>query len=288
MKTILKKMSMLILSFISVLFIFLPISNNLLTAYAAPLLGDESTILSDKEIQPDIKLNVKSKNIVKGKSFQIKVYNTLEDQSISYKSNDESVATVSSEGMITGIEFGSAVITVTIKQEAKTIATLQCNVSIGVPAICVRFTKSDLLMVVGQKTTLKYLIAPFNTAEDVRFLSLNPTVADISVGGRISAASVGTTYCFALIDSGYSSCKVSVISQEMYEQLKALGYEDLTTLPKDLLEAVISVPANEDQVVPDIVSNSIEKKAITDNSKESELLPFELPLLPFTEFNIAK
>ena len=236
-KSIIKK-SMLVLSFMFFFVLFLPITGHELTVYAKEAVAsvtDEATNPSAKEILPEIKLNVKSKDIVKGKSYTLKVYNTTAAQTITYKSSDETIACITDKGIVKGIEIGSAAITVIVKEENKTVATLQCEINVGVPAICIRFTKSDVLMVVGQKTTLKYLIAPYYTVEVALFTSLDSEIASISTGGRISAKTVGVTNCYALIDNGYSKCKVTVISEEIYNELVTMGYEDLSTVPSDVL-----------------------------------------------------
>lgn len=225
------------LSFLLFFVLFMPFTGQLLTAQAKELTIDDTS--TTKEVLPEAKLNVKSKELVKGKTYTLKVYNTTETQTVSYKSNDTSIVTVNQKGIMTGVDIGSAVITVTIKEGSKTITTLQCDITIGVPAIYVKFTKSDLVLVLGQKTNLKYLIAPYNTVEAPIFTTLNSDFVTVSTGGRITAKGIGTTYVYALIDNGFSKCKVTVISEETYEFLKENGISDLSTITSGDLKAAL-------------------------------------------------
>jgi uncharacterized protein YjdB len=197
--------------------LFLPITGRLNIVQAKEVTTKEDTTV--KEVLPEIKLNVNSRELVKGKSFFLKVYNTTEKQTISYKTSDENYVTVTDTGLVKGIEIGSATITVTVKEGNKTITSLQCDVTVGVPALSVRITKSDLLLVVGQSTTLKVLVAPYNTVEEIRFSSSDYDILDITPGGRIKANNEGVAYVYAIVDNDFSKCKVVVISEERYQEL---------------------------------------------------------------------
>lgn len=126
-----------------------------------------------------------------------------------------------------------------MKEGSKVVTTLQCDITVGVPALSIRIIKSDLLLVVGQRTTLRVLVAPYNTVEEVRFTNLGSQIFDLTTGGRIKALEVGTSYAYALIDNGYSRCKVTVISEETYHSLVDLGYSDLSKIT-DLEEVLPS------------------------------------------------
>ncbi len=217
----------LLLGFLIFFVLFLPFTGDLLTAQAKDISSSDQTT-TVKEVLPEIKLNVKSKELVKGKSYNLKVYNTTDNHTIQYKSSDNSIVMVSDTGYVTGVEIGTATITVTVKEGAKIISTLQCDITVGVPALSIRFTRQDLLLVVGQKTTLRVLVAPYNTVETTRYTTLDSEVASISTGGRITAKTEGTTYVYALIDNGFSRCKVTVISEETYAALNELGVTDLS------------------------------------------------------------
>jgi uncharacterized protein YjdB len=165
--------------------------------------------------QTDIKLNVSSKSLVKDTTFDLKLYNISDTNKVSYKSDTASVATVDDKGTITAVDYGTAVITVTVKAGLKTIATLNCEVTVGPPAISIILTKTDITLTVGDKTTLTAILKPNNTVEEAKFSSNDSTIANVSIGGRITAKSAGVTYVFASISNGkYDMCKVTVVEKD--------------------------------------------------------------------------
>lgn len=181
------------------------------------------------ETQAEIKLNVKTKALVKDTKYTLKVYNLSENQKASFKSSDPSIASVDEEGVVCGIANGTAVITVTVKEGLKTVATLTCDVTVGPPAISVKWTKSEIILTVGKRTTLKTILLPYNTAESVKFYSSDTEIATVTSTGKITAKSEGSTYVFAMIENGkYDFCKVIVVDKDTYEQL-AGSLEDYET-----------------------------------------------------------
>ncbi len=212
------KKCIFVLSFLLIFVLFLPFTSKSSEAYAKTTTEESSS--ASKDTQAEIKLNVKSKDIVKGKTYSLKVYNITENQTVTYKSSDTNIVTVDDKGEITGVEIGTATVTVTVKEGIKTIGTLQCDINVGVPAISIRFTKTELKMALGQKTTLKYIIAPYNTVETARFSSTDSSIVSISSGGRVTAKSVGATTVYAIVDNGITKCTITVVEKDDSIQLE--------------------------------------------------------------------
>lgn len=167
------------------------------------------------ENQSDIKLNVKSKALVKDTTFTLKVYNLADNHKVSYKTNSSQVASIDDKGVITAVDFGTTLITVTVKDGFKTVATLECEVTVGPPALSIKLTKSEITLSVGRRTTLSAILKPNNTVEEARYSSNDSNIASVSIGGRVTAKSVGVTYIFASIDNGkYDICKVTVVESD--------------------------------------------------------------------------
>lgn len=184
----------------------LPYSNNFMVAHASSV--DEGL--------SDIKLNVQSKSLVKDTTFTLKVYNLKENHKVSYKSSSSSIATVDEKGVITAVDFGNTTITVTVKDGFKTVATLDCEITVGPAALSIVLTKTEITLKVGRKTTLTAILKSNNTVEEAKFSSNDPEIASVSIGGRITAKSVGVTYIFAYIDNGkYDVCKVTVTEADV-------------------------------------------------------------------------
>ncbi len=231
------KKCIFVLSFLLIFVLFLPFTGKGLEAFAKTSTDDAS---ASKEIQAEIKLNVKSKDLVKGKTYSLKVYNVTETQTVTYKSSDTNIVTVDDKGEITGVEIGTAAVTVTVKEGNKTTGTLQCDINVGVPAISIRFTKTELKLALGQKTTLKYIIAPYNTVETARFSSIDSSIVSISSGGRATAKGIGVTTVYAIVDNGITKCTITVVEKDDSIQLED---GDEYTEPGKSPEATISPTA---------------------------------------------
>jgi len=190
--------------FIFGLVLFLGVSlpyNNMLTAYAA----DETQ---------DIKLNVNSQTIVKGKNFSLYVYNLNEGQAISFVSSDPAIVSVNENGVVTGNLVGTATILVTVTEGLNTVDILSCEIKVGPPAVNVQFSRLELNMVVGQKITLERIILPLNAVENPKFSTYDRAIATVSAGGRVTAKAEGSTYIFAQLDNGrFAVCKVYIFPE---------------------------------------------------------------------------
>ena len=180
----------------------------------------------------DIKLNVNSQTIVKGKTFSIYVYNLCEGQTATFTSSAPTIASVDEFGTVTANLVGTATISITIVENEETILILPCEIKVGPPAISVQFSRLELSMIIGQKLTLERIILPLNTAETAKFSSYDTTIATVSAGGRVTAKAEGSTYIFAQIDNGrFAICKVYV-------------YPEGTILPEDTEDTTTSLLKN--------------------------------------------
>lgn len=158
------------------------------------------------------KLNVKSKAIVKGKDYALKVYNLSETQTVTFTSEDEKVASVSETGVVAAVSIGTTVVNVLVEDsESSETVALECKITVGPPALFIMLSRQEADMTIGQRAIMNWLIAPLNTVELPKFSSSNPEVATVSAGGIVTARSAGTAYIFAQIDNGYfSACRITV------------------------------------------------------------------------------
>ncbi|MDE7300424.1 MAG: Ig-like domain-containing protein, partial [Lachnospiraceae bacterium] len=163
------------------------------TAYGRDTSDAESGVQA-AETQAEIKLRVKTKALVKDTKYTLKVYNLSENQKAVFKSSDPETASVDENGVILGIANGTATITVTVKEGLRTVTTLTCEVTVGPPAINVKWTKPEIVLAEGKRTTLKTILLPYNTVESAKFYSVDPEVATGSSTGKITAKAPGTTY----------------------------------------------------------------------------------------------
>ncbi len=183
-----------------------------LGVFASPVLA--------KAAAPELKLNVKTKTLVTEKTYSLKVYNLSDSQTVTFKSDHPEFASVDDTGLVSANAVGTAIITATVKDDSKTVAQLECEITVGPPAISVKLTQPTIILMNGRKALLKTILQPLNTVENVKFSSLDSLIASVSSAGRITARSIGTTYLVAAIDNGkYDTCQVIIVDEEAYQAL---------------------------------------------------------------------
>ena len=146
----------------------------------------------------------------------------LDNLTFTYKSSDETVATVDENGLVTPLKAGTATITVTAKAVVtinggmpvltKT-ATAKCTVTvtdIAIPATNIELDAFSKTMTVGDKAKLTATVKPADTTDKVVWTSSKPTVATVDENGNITALATGTTEITATAGSVSAVCKVTV------------------------------------------------------------------------------
>ena len=134
------------------------------------------------------------------------------NKNVKWRSSDKSVATVSSDGKITGKAPGSAVITCTTEDGAYKAS---CVVAVKkyVKAKSVKLNKSSKTLYVTDTYTLKPTVSPSNASDkSVKWKSSDTKVAKVSSSGVVTAVGKGTaTITCTTKDGGYkASCKITV------------------------------------------------------------------------------
>ncbi len=268
-------------------------------AYTAPV-----TTAYANETQ-EIKLNVNSQTIVKGKSFSLYVYNLSDGQSVTYLSSDPAIASVDENGLVSANAVGSAIIFATVADEVNTVKTLSCEIKVGSPAISVQFSRLELAMVVGQKLTLERIVQPLTSVETPKFSSFDRSLATVSAGGRVTAKAEGTTYIFAQINNGrFAVCKINIISNEIPEPAtnsaldtpaEILSTEDTAVAVPENESAEKTVPAaseaevsTADEIAPVEETESapeVEENPFSDLMPDGEVVDFETFIKRLNEAN---
>ena len=168
----------------------------------------ECTVKVSVPVQ-NVTLNYNSISIVKGRTKNLTATVSPSDATYSGKvwsSSDESVATVSTGGVVTAIEGGKAVITVDVDGVKAT-----CDVEVIVHAESVSMNKTDLEMYIGDTETLTFTVSPANTTDQsATWTSSNTNVATVDENGKVTALSNGSTKIYASVDGKTASCNVKV------------------------------------------------------------------------------
>ena len=135
------------------------------------------------------------------------------DQSVTWSSSDESVASVSSGGVVTAKAAGSATITVKTNDGGKTAT---CSVTVLAKTVSVTgvsLSESSLSITEGDTRTLIATVTPENaTDKSVSWTSSDESVATVSSAGEVIAKSAGSATITVNTNDGgkTATCSVTV------------------------------------------------------------------------------
>lgn len=186
---------------------------------------DSQTVVLKAEGANDIKLNVSSKELVKGNSYTLRVYRSDSGHKISFRSSDTKVASVNYESgdkkcVIVGGKVGTATITVVVKDGsgflAKTVATLECEVTVGPPAYSIKFLQNTITINAGDRVNLfgKLEIKPGNSTEVPSYVVKNSDIGTISASGYFLGKQQGQTTVTATLKNGLSATITIIVNEE--------------------------------------------------------------------------
>lgn len=148
-------------------------------------------------------------NRVVGSTENLKARTTPSGQSVNWKSSNNNVATVSSDGKVTAVGEGSATITAQFTYGGRSYSD---SCTIDVISVNIRLSDSNLSLSVGESTRLTATSSPGSAS--VRWDSEDSSVATVNSGGQITAIGTGSTLIKASVTvngvSASSSCHVTV------------------------------------------------------------------------------
>jgi uncharacterized protein YjdB len=160
-----------------------------------------------------VALNTTSKTIAKGKSTTLKATVTPAKayQKVTWKSSNESVATVTSSGKVTAKKEGTVTITCTAADGTGKKVT--CKITVKTPATKIKLSKTTASLKVGKTITLKATVTPGKAYQKVTWKSSNTKVATVSPSGKVTARKKGTATITCTAADGSSkkaTCKITV------------------------------------------------------------------------------
>ena len=156
-----------------------------------------------------VKLSKTKAAIEKGKTLTLKATITpsdLADKSVTWKSSNTKVATVTKAGKVKGVKAGTATITCTSKA---TGAKATCKVTVGY----VKLDKIEAVINKGKAMTLKATVYPSKLEDrSVTWKSSNKNVATVSSKGKVKGVKAGTATitCTSNATGLKTTCKVTV------------------------------------------------------------------------------
>lgn len=161
-----------------------------------------------------VSLDAKSLKIYDGKSATLRATikpDNVSIKSLSWKTSNKKVATVSSNGVIKAINPGTCVITVTTKDTGKTAS---CKVQVvATPVKRVDLNKSTLTLAMDKTYQLKATTTPaYATNQKVTWKTSNKNIVAVSKTGKIKGIAPGTATITVITQDGNkkATCTVTV------------------------------------------------------------------------------
>jgi uncharacterized protein YjdB len=149
------------------------------------------------------------------------------NKTVSWSSSDTTIIKVDANGLLTGKSPGTAVITVTTQDGAKTANITATSVNVLLNSVTLN--RSVLSLGKGDTATIKAVVLPANASNKaVSWRSTDTTVASVSAAGFITTRKVGSAIIIATaVDSGHAadSLPLTVISAGSCGLLENNGFE---------------------------------------------------------------
>lgn len=136
-----------------------------------------------------ITINTITNDLWIGKTYQLSITADKEDGGYTYKSSDDSIASVDELGLLTCNSAGRVTITATSLKNENTTATI----TVKVYDIPTSFTlRTDIKQInLGQRVQLKAVANPTGTYAGVTWQSFNPEIATIDESGFVTTVGAG-------------------------------------------------------------------------------------------------
>lgn len=158
----------------------------------------------------NIRINKKQ---TKQLSFTIKEPEAAKSHKVTWKSSNANVATVNSNGLVTGVSKGTATISASVDNLVG-----KCNVTVsdGTEKITLSNTSIVLNAPLTKNFKLSATISPADSEEKVYWSSSNTNVATVDGNGKIIAKGIGTATITATSGKVSAKCTVTVKSMTRF------------------------------------------------------------------------
>ena len=128
-------------------------------------------------------------------------------KTVTWKSSNTSIATVSSKGVVKTLKSGS----VTITASPYNGLSSSCSITVKPAPTSLKLDKTSLTLEKGKTYTLTKTLTPANAYPDAEWKSDNSTIASVSSSGTVTAKSAGKTVIRVTTYNGIpASCTVTV------------------------------------------------------------------------------
>lgn len=189
--------------------------NAVITAKTENGLEATCSVLVPVEVS-EVILNKTEAAVSVGRTVQLTVSVLPEnatDKKVNWTSSDSSIAEVDSDGLVTGVSKGSAVITATTANGKQA----SCTVTVSVPVETVTLDKSEAELKTGETLSLTATVLPADAGnKSVTWSSDAENVASVE-NGLVTAKEAGTAVITVVTSDGYkeASCTITVTAPEV-------------------------------------------------------------------------
>lgn len=130
-------------------------------------------------------------------SYTLTPSNTTETTPVAYASRNETVATVSNSGVISGVAVGDAIVTVTVAGK-----TADVTVHVDSPLTSISFSDASVNMYKNSQKTFAVIFDPFDATDgrDITWTSSDETIATVDANGKVTAKESGMATITATSD----------------------------------------------------------------------------------------
>ena len=135
---------------------------------------------------------------------------SIANKNVKYTSSDESIATVSSDGVVTAVGSGTCKITATTTDGSK--VTASCDVTVDIKTTGMKLDKTNYTFNKAETIKINPVITPSKASKKLTWTSSNTKVAIVSNDGKVTPVGKGTCKITATTTDGTnlsSSCNIT-------------------------------------------------------------------------------
>ena len=178
------------------------------------------TVKQSSVLATSVSLNKTSTELIEGNTMQLTATvlpSNATNKTVTWSTSNSSVATVSSNGLVTAKAVGNATITAMTTDGSNLSASCSVTVTQNVLATSITLNKTSAVLTEGNSTQLTATVLPSNaTNKTVTWTTSNSSVATVSSNGLVTAKAPGTATITATTTDGSNlsaTCSLTVVSQ---------------------------------------------------------------------------